>query len=108
MLDIDDLVKFARKKEEEIQKLFDNKLDRDKRVLLQLAKMSEETGELIKEVLKTINMVREEKMDVNNIQKIESELADVIITAIITAEVLNLDLEQLLEKRISELNNRVC
>ena len=107
-MDINNLVMFAKTKEVEIQQTFGHKFNDDVRVLLQLTKIQEELGELSKEVLNKIGLVRIEKQHEVEHQLIEKELVDVIITAFITAEVLNIDIEQALEQRLPELEKRVC
>ena len=106
-MDINDLLQFAKKKEVEIQRAFKSRLDDDTRILLQIAKLHEETSELTKEMLRDANFIRvEDKF--NSKQRVEEELVDVIVTAMITAVVLDIDIEQVLKRRIPVLSKREC
>ncbi len=66
-------------------------------------KLSEEVGELCNEILKLFKLQREEKLTK---VKVESELADVIISTLIIAQTLNLNIKELLQTRQEEISKR--
>jgi len=70
-------------------------------------KLVEEVGELCNEVLAHKSMQRNEKLKNHNQESLEHELADVIITTLILAEEMNIDIEKALESKIEKIKSRV-
>ncbi|MFA6422685.1 MAG: MazG nucleotide pyrophosphohydrolase domain-containing protein, partial [Candidatus Buchananbacteria bacterium] len=69
-------------------------------------KLAEETGELSSEVLKSINIQRKEKLVHNNVEKLADECADVIITTLLLAEVMGIDIGKAINEGIEKRKSR--
>lgn len=77
----------------------------EKRIFATLVKISEEGGELSGAVLSYLKFqrkdkIRQTKADVSN------EIADVLITTMLLAEQLNIDIKDCLSKKIKKINDR--
>lgn len=70
-----------------------------------MIKISEEVGELAEEVLLLNKLQRKEKVDARE-SKIGDELADVIITTLILAENVDIDIIGSLRKKIDKIKKR--
>lgn len=75
-------------------------------VFAQLGKVAEEVGEFASEVLGSQKNQRTDKLNTINKDSLEGEFADVIITILILADTLDIDMNGALEKKISALNER--
>ncbi|HKL44004.1 MAG TPA: MazG-like family protein [Candidatus Absconditabacterales bacterium] len=76
------------------------------RVFAQMIKISEETGELSEQVLGSFGGQRVEKKDKVSQEKLENELADVIFSTVRLARLMDLDIEELLAKKMEILKVR--
>lgn len=74
-------------------------------VLSNTIKIGEEFGELCDEILHSFSNQRREKME--NTNNIEDEFADVIITTLLLAKSMNIDINKALEIKIDKIKNRV-
>ena len=99
------LLEFIDKEKETIEKRF-NRLDKEKRILAQNLKLTEEVGEFTNEVLLKLSLARDEKLENMDKNNINNEFADVIITALVLARTLDIDPERALENRINKLKER--
>jgi len=86
----------------------DEKVDisEKEKILTQVAKISEELGEFINEILLNLSLARDEKLQELDKKNINNEFADVIISSMIVAKLLNIDIESALENRIKILKER--
>ena len=75
-------------------------------ILAQTVKISEELGELCSEVLAHKSLQRKQKLDNHNKKNISEEFADVIITALLLAKTMNVDIEKALENKLKKINKR--
>jgi len=80
--------------------------DEEKRVLARMVKISEEVGELSDEVLKHSALQREDKLAGHDPENLSGEFADVIITTLLLAETMRVDIEAALVKKIEKINAR--
>jgi NTP pyrophosphatase (non-canonical NTP hydrolase) len=80
--------------------------DPEKRILSSAVKLTEELGELCNEVLGHSSLQRKDKLDGLDKENLSEEVADVIITTLLLAKVMNVDVEKALEKKIEEINKR--
>lgn len=92
-------------------KIFDEKLkdasyDKEKRILARTVKLSEELGELADNVLSFNADQRKEKLDGYDANNLPEEFADVIITALLLAESMNVDVERGIETKIEKIKKR--
>jgi len=76
------------------------------RVFAQMIKISEETWELSEQVLWSFWWQRVEKKDKVSQEKLENELADVIFSTVRLARLMDLDIEELLAKKMEILKVR--
>lgn len=94
--------------EEEIKKLvnyYKNKSD-EELTLAMTAKMAEEMGELINEILSHKGFQRKEKLENLKKEELGKEFADVLVTALILAKRFDIDIEAALKKRMNKLKER--
>ncbi|MCD6476596.1 MAG: hypothetical protein J7K26_00315 [Candidatus Aenigmarchaeota archaeon] len=103
-MDMKELLGFIN--EEKIK--LDEKVDisEKEKILTQVAKISEELGEFINEILLNLSLARDEKLQELDKKNINNEFADVIISSMIVAKLLNIDIESALENRIKILKER--
>ncbi|OGG41699.1 hypothetical protein A3A21_03775 [Candidatus Jorgensenbacteria bacterium RIFCSPLOWO2_01_FULL_45_25b] len=80
--------------------------DEEKRVLARTVKLSEEVGELCDAVLSLQKLQRQEKLDEETSEHIAEEVADVLITTLLIAESLRVNIENALFKKIEKINKR--
>lgn len=74
------------------------------KILLRVVKLNEEVGELCEEILNKFENQRVEKIfDEKNLR---GELADVIITTMILADKLNIDVEKALDEKVNYILER--
>ncbi|MFA6422795.1 MAG: MazG nucleotide pyrophosphohydrolase domain-containing protein, partial [Candidatus Buchananbacteria bacterium] len=92
--------------EEERLQVFYNERDKKTLVMQRMCKLAEETGELSSEVLKSINIQRKEKLIDNNVEKLADECADVIITTLLLAEVMGIDVGKAINEGIEKRKSR--
>ncbi|MEK7613347.1 MAG: MazG nucleotide pyrophosphohydrolase domain-containing protein [Patescibacteria group bacterium] len=75
-------------------------------VLTRLAKLNEEVGELAGEILSTHGHQRKAKLDKHSKETLESEFADVIISALSLAHAANIDVEKALQEKMVVVSKR--
>ncbi|MFH1065163.1 MAG: MazG nucleotide pyrophosphohydrolase domain-containing protein [Nanoarchaeota archaeon] len=80
--------------------------DETKKILARTVKITEELGELSNEILAFHSMQRKEKMDNHTKETLHEEVADVLITTLLLAKTLNMDIEKVLEAKIEKINKR--
>ena len=76
------------------------------RILALMVKLTEETGELADEVLASQGDQRKEKLSEMSTDGLENEVADVIITVLLLAAALNVDVSAALQKKIEKIRKR--
>ena len=100
-----DLLKFIEIESKRLRKYYPN-IDEDKIILAQTVKLTEELGELCSKVLAHKSLQRKQKLDNYNKKNISEEFADVIITALLLAKTMNVDIEKALENKLKKINKR--
>jgi NTP pyrophosphatase (non-canonical NTP hydrolase) len=75
-------------------------------ILAKAVKLSEEVGELSSEVLGYNGDQRKEKLDQQTADSLPNELADVVITTLLLAKSLHVDIQDALAKKIQKINSR--
>lgn len=101
-----DLIKFIETEDERLKKYFGSYPDQEKRILARTVKLTEELGELCEEVLSHNSMQRKQKLGCHDKEKLPEEFADVIITTLLLAKAMNMDIEKALENKIEKINKR--
>jgi len=81
-------------------------LDEQNIILAGTVKLTEELGELCQEILAHQSIQRKEKLHSYAKENLEAEFADVIITPLILAEWMGIDIEKALEKKIEKIKKR--
>jgi len=105
-MELKELLQFIEAQDERLKKYFGDHADQEKRILTRTVKLSEELGELCDEVLTFNSMQRKQKLDSHDKENLPKEFADVIITALLLARAMDVDMEKALEGRIEELEKR--
>lgn len=105
-MEIKELENFAEEQIKRLEKKYGLEEDKEKDNFGYALKIGEELGELYDELLSHKGYQREEKMKSFNEKEIEKEIAHVLITTCILAKSLNMDLNNLLKKRLNELRIR--
>jgi NTP pyrophosphatase (non-canonical NTP hydrolase) len=82
------------------------KIDDEKMVLAQAVKMTEEVGELCSEILSHKNLQRSKKLENHDKENIKEEFADTVITTLLLAKSMDVDIEKALESKIEKINKR--
>lgn len=102
-MDLDELDPFL---ERENQRLLDSLggLSQENMALAQTVKLTEEVGELASSVLETEDLQRHR--DTDSTPPLEMELADVLITTLLLAETLDVDVEAALDEKVDRIEDR--
>jgi NTP pyrophosphatase (non-canonical NTP hydrolase) len=104
-MELKELLKFIEIENGRLKKRYLN-LDKEKMILAQTVKINEELGELYNEVLKHCSLQRKEKLDNMDKKYIEEEFSDVLITTLLLAKSMDIDIEKALEEKIIKINKR--
>jgi len=105
-MQLKDLIKFIKKEDKRLREYYGNYKDEEKRILARTVKLSEELGELCDEVLSFNVMQRQDKLAKHDANNLSEEFADVIITTLLLAEVMNVDIEKALKHKMQKINKR--
>lgn len=79
-------------------------LDHKTFVLARSAKVSEEYGEFMDELLSSLEMQRADKLAKYDPDNLASEFADVFITLLLTGMASGIDIKEAIAKRLSEID----
>ncbi|MFH0978309.1 MAG: MazG-like family protein [Candidatus Woesearchaeota archaeon] len=80
--------------------------DNEKRILARNVKLAEEVGELSNEVLASLSFQRKSKLDKAESDNLSEEFADVIITALILAKAMDVDINKALDAKVEKVKKR--
>jgi NTP pyrophosphatase (non-canonical NTP hydrolase) len=105
-MELKDLLQFINIEDERLKKYYGGSIDQEKRILVRTVKMTEEIGELCDEVLAHNSLQRKEKLDAHDANNLSEEFADVIITTLLLAKAMDVDITKALENKISKVNKR--
>lgn len=103
-MELKELLKFIETENKRLRKHYD--VDDAKMILAQTVKVSEEFGELCNDILAHSDLQRKQKLDELDRENIREEFADVLITVLILAESMNIDVEKALEEKIKKIDKR--
>ena len=104
-MELKELLEFIEIENERLRKRYPD-LDKEKLILAQTVKINEELGELCNEILRHCSLQRKEKFDNWDRKNIEKEFSDVLITTLLLAKRMDIDIEKMLKERINEINKR--
>ncbi|MCD6583729.1 MAG: hypothetical protein J7K71_03485 [Candidatus Omnitrophica bacterium] len=105
-MELKELLKFIEIEDERLKKYYGGYSDQEKRILARTVKLTEELGELCDEILAHNSMQRKQKLDNHNKDNLSEEFADVIMTTLLLAKAMNIDIEKALERKIEKVNKR--
>lgn len=104
-MEIKELLQFIDLENERLKVRYPNLRERE-RVLAQTVKIAEELGELCNEVLASGGDQRKEKLVNHNKYTLQDEFADVVITTLLLAKLLDVDIQKALTDKIEKINKR--
>ncbi|MBD3231930.1 pyrophosphatase [Candidatus Dependentiae bacterium] len=101
----DKLKNFIKDQEHRVQKYY--KIE-DKKIfaLIGMNKLTEEIGELAREILASQKIRHKDKVNNHNTETLSLEFADVIITTLILAQTTGIDLEKALKIKIEKVTKK--
>lgn len=105
-MELRDLLNWIELEDERLKKYYGSYPDQEKRILARTVKLTEELGELCNAVLAHNSLQRKQKLDGFDKDNLPEEFADVIITSLLLAKAINVDIEKALEKKIEKVNGR--
>lgn len=102
-----ELLQFIDVEDSRLRNRFGKNFATEKEIILaKTVKLSEEVGELSSEVLGHNGDQRKEKLDQRTSDSLPNELADVIVTTLLLAKSLNVDIRAALTKKIERIHQR--
>ncbi|MDD5043149.1 MAG: MazG nucleotide pyrophosphohydrolase domain-containing protein [Patescibacteria group bacterium] len=105
-MDFQELLKFIDIEDERLKKKYGEEMDKEKRILARTVKLAEELGELSEAVLSYNSLQRKDKLDNYKKEELETEFADVIITTLLLAKLMDVDIAKALEEKMEKINKR--
>ncbi len=105
-MDLKKLLQFIATEDERLKKYYGSYPDQEKRILARTVKLSEELGELCDEVLSFNAMQRKTKLENHNGENLSEEFVDVLITTLLLAKAMDVDIEKALKNKIVKINKR--
>ena len=101
------LLRFIETEDEKLKKRYSRYVNEEEVILARTVKLGEEFGELCEEVLAYNLLQRKQKLDNCDKENLPEEFADVLITTLLLAKTMNVDVEKALEEKMQKLNHRV-
>lgn len=80
--------------------------NKEQRIFARFMKLTEETGEMADEVLTSMNLQRESKIAEFSQQNVADELADVLASVILLANELEIDLDEIMRRKLKYTRQR--
>ncbi len=105
-MEFKELLKFVEITEGHIARQYNLNEDNEKKILAVTVKLTEELGELCNEVLSFNSLQRKQKLDNHDKENLPDELADVLLTTLILAKTMDIDVEKALKKKMKKINKR--
>jgi NTP pyrophosphatase (non-canonical NTP hydrolase) len=106
-MELGNLLRFIETEDEKLKKRYSRYINEEEVILARTVKLGEEFGELCEEVLAYNLLQRKQKLDNCDKENLPEEFADVIITTLLLAKTMNVDVEKALEEKMQKLNHRV-
>jgi NTP pyrophosphatase (non-canonical NTP hydrolase) len=106
-LELKDLLRFIEIEDEKLKKRYSSLSNQQEVILARTVKLGEEFGELCEQVLVCNSLQRKQKLDDHDKENLREEFADVIITALLLAKSMDVDIERALETKMERLNERL-
>lgn len=105
-MDLKELLQFIDKQDKKLINSYESTHDKEKRVLARSVKLAEEVGELCSEALSYNKNQRKEKMDKHNDESLGDEIADTLITTLLLAKTMDVNVVKALENKIKKIDER--
>ncbi len=105
-MEMKELLDFIDLENQRLIQRFGNSSSQTERILSRTVKLTEELGELCDEVLAYNKDQRQEKLDQNDGSNLAHEFADVIITTLLLAKSMDVDIQEALKNKIVKINLR--
>ena len=105
-MEMQNLLNFINEEDKRIRSYYGDYNDQEKRILARTVKLAEEMVELCDELLAYNSLQRNEKMENIKEGNLEEEFADVVITALLLAKSMNIDVETALDKKVKKIKER--
>jgi len=106
-MEMKELLEFIDLEDERLIKKFGkNTATQQERILSRTVKLTEELGELCNEVLAFNGDQRQEKLDKHDKNNLPFEFADVVITTLLLAKSMGIDIKEALTGKIEKINKR--
>jgi len=106
-MELDELMDFITEESERLDQRDPHFKGQDKKILAGAVKLSEEVGELSDEILADFKLQREDKQYKEGSEdRLAGEVADVLISTLILAQILELDVEKALESKVKQIEAR--
>ncbi len=105
-MEFQELLQFIEKQDGKLTRSYESGHDKEKRVLARAVKLAEETGELCSEALSYNKNQRQDKLDKHDIDSLGGEVADVLITTLLLAKTMDVDIKTALKNKIEKINKR--
>jgi len=105
-MEFKELLQFIEKQDGKLARSYEKGHDKEKRVLARAVKLAEEAGELCSEVLSYNKNQSQEKMDKHDAESLADEVADVLITTLLLAKNMDVDIQGALKNKIEKINEK--
>lgn len=106
-MELSELMDFIRKESKRLDQRDPEFKGQDKKILAGAVKLSEEVGELSDEILADFKLQRGDKQyEKDSENRLAGEVADVLISTLILAQILDLDVENALEDKVEQIKSR--
>lgn len=106
-MELRSLLRFIEAEDEVLKRRYSSHLNEEEVIFARTVKLGEEFGELCEMVLAYNSLQSKQKLDDHDKKNLPEEFADVIITTLLLAETMNVNIEQALEEKMHKLNCRV-
>lgn len=108
LMEMDELLAFVEEEDKRLSAHYgkSQEIDEVKRWLGRSVKLTEEVGELCGAVLSHASLQRTKKLDAWKPENLSEEFADVIITALLLAKSMNIDIKDAFRKKVEKIKKR--
>lgn len=104
-MELKELHDFVKSEDYRLRNLYPGHTNKEM-ILARMCKLSEEIGELSEQVLKTLAFQRKEKMIDLKKEDLEDEFTDVLITLFLLSEIMEVDLEKEMGRKVEKIKSR--
>lgn len=105
-MEFKELLQFIDFESKRLKKYKGDDVSQRERVLFRTIKLMEELGEFCNEIMASNGKQRDEKLKKYKRENLEEEFADVVITTLLLAESLDIDVNKALENKINKIKKR--